>query len=191
MRAPSRTGYRNRIRLRVDESGRVAFFNEHKAPGCAALEPDLRAAVERVRTVAGLFPAVFAPVAHLEVRKPDRYGRASVYLVARGDAMTALRRARRARPASSSLRRCRRGGGGAQSARTQDYAIVGGLFARVPLGGFMQVNSAVGNALLVGEVVRRVCASGATRVLDLFAGSGNFALPLAASGIGTVAVEID
>jgi 23S rRNA (uracil1939-C5)-methyltransferase len=185
--SPTRTGYRNRVRLRVDADGRVAFFNEHKQTSCVALAPSLRVAVDRVRAISEIRASSFAVVHHVEVRVPDRHGRASVLLVARGNAGDAnpAREALRSEFLVAIAGRERDG-----EATTQDYDVVDGVFARVPLGRFMQVNSSV-NTLLTGEVVRRARSSGATTAADLFAGSGNFALPLSASGIRTVAVEVD
>lgn len=187
VQAPSRTGYRNRIRLRVQRGGLVTFFNEHKENGCAALERTLRVAVDRVRAIAAREPSAFAPVAHIEVRKPDRHGHASVFLVTRtniaaaDDAKALL---------DGEFIVAAAGSDGRGETRTQDYDIREGTFARIPLGRFMQVNSSV-NTLLVDEVVRRASASGAKNALDLFAGSGNFALPLSQCGIESVAVEVD
>lgn len=62
------------------------------------------------------------------------------------------------------------------------------LTVRVPAGGFSQVNSAI-NQVLVGAAVESARAANTTRALDLYAGAGNFSLPLARSGIRVTAVE--
>lgn len=65
---------------------------------------------------------------------------------------------------------------------------VGGLNLRASPGVFYQVNLEV-NALLVEFVRSSVHATKPSRVLDLFAGIGNFGLPLANDGVDVVAVE--
>jgi 23S rRNA (uracil1939-C5)-methyltransferase len=55
---------------------------------------------------------------------------------------------------------------------------------------FSQVNRAV-NAVLVARVVEGALARGLTTFVDLYAGSGNFAVPLAKAGMTGIAVESD
>jgi len=55
---------------------------------------------------------------------------------------------------------------------------------------FFQVNLEL-NELLVSAVLERVRARGAHAVLDLFAGAGNFGLPLLAAGTPITAIESD
>ncbi len=57
----------------------------------------------------------------------------------------------------------------------------------LPVGHFSQVN-AEGNALLVGTVIENMRND---KVTDLYAGAGNFSIPLAKNGKNVVAVEID
>jgi 23S rRNA (uracil1939-C5)-methyltransferase len=72
----------------------------------------------------------------------------------------------------------------------QTYASIGATRLRVPLGGFMQVNFAV-NALLIEHIVERALRLGLRTFADLYGGSGNFSLPLAARGLRGVCVERD
>lgn len=65
----------------------------------------------------------------------------------------------------------------------------GGQSVSLPLGSFSQVNWQV-NQKLVRRVLSLVEEVGAKRVLDLYAGAGNFAIPIAARGIQTTAVEL-
>jgi len=55
-------------------------------------------------------------------------------------------------------------------------------------GTFFQVNPAV-NGLLAGRVLELLRGKGVSRLLDLYSGNGNFALPAALAGIAVVAVE--
>lgn len=56
------------------------------------------------------------------------------------------------------------------------------------VGEFAQSNATI-NAALIRKVLSVATETGATTACDLYAGSGNFAVPLAARGIPTVAVE--
>lgn len=65
---------------------------------------------------------------------------------------------------------------------------VGGVTLRASPGSFFQVNPAV-NAQLVDAVRHAITSRRCERVLDLYAGIGNFGLPIAAGGTAVVAVE--
>ena len=180
--SPATTGYRNRIRLRL-EAGRVRFFNEHKEPSCAVLEPELRRRLSALIALARSEPRLFAPFAHLELRSDDARGRPGLALAGGGDDVsTALDDVRRALPGYVVGLR------GDQHIACQERRFDGG-FALVPLDAFWQINGAV-NDLLVRHVLHEARASGAERVLDLYAGAGNFGLPLAARGLAVSAVEL-
>jgi 23S rRNA (uracil1939-C5)-methyltransferase len=62
------------------------------------------------------------------------------------------------------------------------------LYTRAP--GFTQVNAG-GNAVLIDTVVRLLDPQPGWRVLDLYAGAGNFSLPLRRCGVAVTAVERD
>lgn len=68
----------------------------------------------------------------------------------------------------------------------QKLEVQPGLWLRAPLGVFTQVNLAL-NRALVAEVLRQV--GGAPAVTDLYAGCGNFSVPLALAGAEVHAVE--
>jgi 23S rRNA (uracil1939-C5)-methyltransferase len=64
------------------------------------------------------------------------------------------------------------------------------LVLEVPAGGFMQGHPAV-NARLVSAVVDALSPETGRRLLDLYCGAGNFALPLAAAGAEVLGLEAD
>lgn len=121
-------GYRSRIRVHVDEAGRVGYFarSSHELveiPGCPIAAPGIDAAMAALRE------------------------RAAAGTVEPGD------------------------------------TELGG-----EPGVFTQVNRAV-NERLVADVVAGARARGVALFCDLYAGAGNFALPLAAAGLSGVAIE--
>ena len=176
-------GYRDRLRLKVEPDGQVAFFNSDKHGRCAVLSAGLVSAIQHLRDVAQRAPALFAPYAHLEVRGPDQRGRASVYLTPRSADPPDCRELGETLGPGFLL-----GVSDRSEAPRQLRQLSPGAFALVPLGSFWQVHEAV-NRKLVGCVV--AAAKGHTSFLDLYAGAGNFALPLAHAGLHGVAVERD
>jgi 23S rRNA (uracil1939-C5)-methyltransferase len=71
---------------------------------------------------------------------------------------------------------------GEPNLRWQEEAVVPGLFS--------QVNTTI-NTALVAKILTIAENAKAERALDLYAGAGNFALPLAAKGLTTTAVEYE
>jgi 23S rRNA (uracil1939-C5)-methyltransferase len=68
----------------------------------------------------------------------------------------------------------------------QSIELQPGIVVRVPLGVFTQVNLAL-NRELVAEVIRSVGPS--ETVVDLYAGCGNFSIPLAVGGASVLGIE--
>ena len=179
--AGARQAYRNRVRLQVVD-GQVRFFNDHKAVECAVLEPSLLTLRDRICDVAAQQRDVFRAFRHLEIRAHDAFGRGSALFVAHtlgsteapadlgADVLVAV-----ADVAEPPL---------------QHFDIGFGVTMAVPLGAFMQVNSAV-NRALVKAVVDGAERRGAGTFADLYAGCGNFSLPLLRRGLRGVAVERD
>jgi 23S rRNA (uracil1939-C5)-methyltransferase len=179
-------GYRNRIRLALVE-GVPGYFNPAKAPDCRVLEPRLIGALAEFAAWAEQHPDALRPYRVAEVRTPDADGNAAVYLrhTERNGQDLDTPDWRRV-PSLSRAILAFEGG----PLRTQRFWITEEVFARVPIGGFMQVNASA-NRRMVERVVDWARSLGATSALDLFAGSGNFALPLAHAGLDVTAVEQD
>lgn len=181
--------YRNRLRLRITD-GRVLFFNPEKDESCLVLEPELRQAITELGLAAAAEPELLRAFSWLEVRGVDSHGFQAVCLaptipitahvpdaieLARG----ALRRQLGVRFLVGVL--------GETEPPLQRFASRG-VEVAVATGAFLQVNHAI-NRLLVDHVLGEATRAEAAEFVDLYAGCGNFALPLAARGLSGTAVE--
>ncbi|HTQ08393.1 MAG TPA: RsmD family RNA methyltransferase [Polyangiaceae bacterium] len=186
-------GYRLRVRLHVDERGRVGFFGRRtralvEVRECLVAAAELReplaalAALDATErsTLGAHFGAVdlrAVPGGEVELElepRPD--------MTPSGAEVDALVR---------KLGACAHVAvGGGRRAGLRRYELPGGGFLRVPGGGFTQVNWAV-NAALVAAVVDGARRRGARSFVDLYAGVGNFSVPLARAGLRGAAVELE
>jgi 23S rRNA (uracil1939-C5)-methyltransferase len=193
--APRAFAYRNRIRLRLSPEGRIGFFNQNKVESCAVLEEGLRDRLRALWTFSEARPELFSGFQHLELRSDDVHGRPGLALCGAHSANELLesngwRDARaRAERLGEVLQGFVVGVRGDPEIAWQERRIVGDITGLVPLDGFIQVNSAV-NARLVAALRDGALRRNARTVLDLYAGSGNFSLPLAVAGAEVCAVEI-
>jgi 23S rRNA (uracil1939-C5)-methyltransferase len=187
-------GYRLRVRLHVDLVGRVGFFGRHsrevvEAAECLVVAPELRAPLRALAALGATERATLGEsFAAVELRAVPDGGGVELELEPREGAnvdaeVVAALSAALAGSARVALSTRKRPG-------LSRYALPGGGFLRVPAGGFTQVNWAV-NAALVAEVVAGAERRGAQTFLDLYAGVGNFSVPLARAGLGGAAVEVD
>lgn len=186
--APAAFGYRNRLRLRVDERGEPAFFNREKASDCAVVAPGVLAAMAELRAAARADRMLLADFSHLELRDRDALGRFGLRCALRPDAGSGVRRAP---PRVAAL------GAHWLSGQTpcspgampcQRWQVAEGVYIEVPLDAFVQINGPV-NRLLVAHVVEGLALRAARDFADLFMGAGNFALPLLAAGLTGRGVE--
>ncbi len=181
----TRIEYRNRIRLRIDDSGKIAFFNPEKSLGCAALMPALQEYVSALCNWSNSHQTILAEFEHLEARAPDCDGYYGMYFThksltpASTTALTQLSTARERQRVATN--------GDAPIPR-QQFDIDGAAFQYVPLDGFLQVNFEV-NRYLTQHMVNGARARNLRDFADLYCGSGNFALPLAAAGLRGIGVE--
>ncbi len=186
--SPEPLGYRGRIRMRIDEAGELAFFNQKKALPCPVLASSVADGLRTLTSFAARSEGAFAEFAHVEIRAADLEGRPSAYLVPRDTGRPP------SPPAAEAIAELRTswyvevdGSGTMHSG--QRYPLFGSWWY-VPLGAFMQINAGV-NELLVQHAVAGATARSASTFADLFSGCGNFALPLSAAGFQGVAVERD
>jgi 23S rRNA (uracil1939-C5)-methyltransferase len=164
-------GYRSRVRLHVDASGRVGFHarGTHtlvEVPGCPVAEPDVDRGISLVRSVASEMPRAMARFDSVEVRARSEGG--LEFVLYPHDAERA--------PESARLEeRLRELGSVSVSRRGSEFS---------------QVNRAV-NAVLVSAVVDGALARHVSSFVDLYAGSGNFGVPLAKAGMSGISIEGD
>lgn len=195
--SPETYEYRNRIKLRFHE-GELGFYRARshslvRVESCLIAEPAISRALPAVeRFVAGLATAI-----------------TRVEILARGQArglILALNSKGRLRAADSARVKeflastdCPAAGvvmwGKGWSrrwGRTTRRLVVdeASTATEIDAGSFSQVNTGA-NRILVAKVIEAVRPEQGPAVLDLFAGAGNFALPLARRGARVTAVESD
>lgn len=183
VRAPQTRGYRRRTRLHVRRE-RVGYLREKthelvEVGGCPILEPQLDHAVAK------LAPALAEHGLLARVKEIDLVSDGARWSLAlHVDRLTDAVRER-----TEALVRAL----GARGAVLLAEGLAPVLVQKPVLGSlrpdvFAQVSGS-SNALLVEAAVAQVAPAPSMRVLELFAGSGNFTLPLAAAGAQVVAVD--
>lgn len=181
-------GYRHRIRLKIDDCGRIQFFNSQKSVRCAVLLPQLLETLGELLEVSQRHAGDFVGFAHLELRAPDLDGRPGLYLTQRDPChktsqLLQQRLLERLPEWLVSI-------GPSDSPPLRQRHSLLELYHYVPLSSFLQVNRAM-NDQLVGDVVSRAKSSQVKTFCDLYAGAGNFTLPLLESGARGTAVEYE
>lgn len=199
--ARSELAYRARVRLRIDDTGKLGFFNPGKSAQCAVLRRDLLEVLTSLRATSQEHPDVFLPFSSAELRAPDLDGHPGLLLTPRNAAFFQTHAATWKQLALSRLPSCLlidfrppapsrdlSAGGSGRPPVLQRLAITKEVFTLAPLFGFVQINRTI-NEALVNRVVSEAHRAGTTRALDLYCGSGNFALPLATSGLAVHGIE--
>jgi 23S rRNA (uracil1939-C5)-methyltransferase len=194
--APVELGYRRRLKLRV-EDGRVGFYAaaSHELveiERCLLAEPTVDAAIplaaELARSLATRLRRLEITATDVDIDRVVLTSEAEGSWVAADDAVC-----RRWLESNRGVAGLAIGGRGWRR-EWGDLDVVAApepeLSAKVPAGSFTQVNPAA-NRLLVDTVVRLADVAAGSRVLDLFAGSGNLSFPLARRGAAVAAVEQD
>ncbi|MEZ4372926.1 MAG: hypothetical protein R3B07_19025 [Polyangiaceae bacterium] len=189
--AGSELGYRNRLRLRVDETGAAVFFNPNKLTNCAVLDSRLANAVALLQAL-GPQPGL-AGAEHLELRVGDD-GSVGLCVYAAVESQVAGGVAKRAALRSALPAEWQLGFAGEGELPSLPYyleeSLQAGLGYQVPLSSFVQVNSAVCRAL-VQELRGLVREARLEAFNDLYCGSGNFTLPLLVDGLSGESFEVD
>jgi 23S rRNA (uracil1939-C5)-methyltransferase len=181
-------GYRSRVRFHVGKGGKLGFFarGTHQlveVPACAVADPSINRALASVRRLARRFPEALAGFTDLELRAGE-HGVIARFVPKDGIKPIA------AEPFLRALSKEMRVAASAREAEqlSERRLLPGEAFVEVPADAFSQINVAV-NDELVAAVIAGARARGLATFCDLFAGVGNFALPLVRAGLSGVMVE--
>jgi 23S rRNA (uracil1939-C5)-methyltransferase len=182
------SGYRSRVRFHVGRHGKLGFFarGTHQlveVPGCLVADPRINQALASIRRLARRFPDALGGFSDVELRatRGDVIARfvprdgikpiaAEPFLRALGKELRVAATEREAQ------------------ALSERRTLTNDVFVEIPADAFSQINEAV-NRELVAAVVAGARARESKSFCDLFAGVGNFALPLARLGLTGVMVE--
>jgi 23S rRNA (uracil1939-C5)-methyltransferase len=181
-------GYRSRVRFHVGQHGKLGFFarGTHQlveVPGCAVADPRINQALVSIRRLARRFPEALSGFSDVELRATE--GDVIARFVPR-DGIKPIA----AEPFLRALAKDLRVAASEREAQkiSERRALPGETFVEIPADAFSQINVKV-NRELVAAVVEGARERGLSRFCDLFAGVGNFALPLARLGLSGVMVE--
>lgn len=187
--APEPLSYRNRIRVHL-ERGKVGFRARasHElvdVASCSVASRQLDESLARLREVLAAQPEAFELFSEVELRVAP-------------SGLPVLRFTLRK---TSSVWRQRASGvlvalesqfgvavAGEPSELTQRWPLVNDVELTVPPSAFLQVHWAM-NQRLISDLVSEAQRRAVGRFVDLYAGAGNFTLPLLAAGMTGVAVE--
>lgn len=181
-------GYRSRVRFHVGQHGKLGFFarGSHQlveVPRCAVADESINQALVLVRRLARRFPDALAGFSDVELRAAEK-GVIARFVPREGIKPIAaepfLRALAKDLPVAASEREAQ--------ALCERRSLTPDVFVEIPADAFSQINVPV-NLQLVQAVVEGARERGLTTFCDLFAGVGNFALPLARLGLRGVMVE--
>lgn len=186
--SPTPLGYRSRIRLHIDERGRVGYHarGSHQVlpvASCPVASPEVDRALCRLSELTAQFPRAAARFSEVELRSAPGSARTTAWFLPRaGESASdnALLGALR-----SEFRVLV---GDEPSDELERWPLVPGYALFVPVRGFVQVNWGV-NQLLVAAISDGARRRRVQTFIDLHAGVGNFTIALLAAGLSGVAVE--
>lgn len=181
-------GYRHRVRLKIHQDGQLGFFNQEKSINCPVLDRSLLRATSELTAFSCGRESLLAELCHVEVRAPDLDGKAAACFFPRDAAKP---------PSPELVKTLLELGEKWLVAVASPEAVIPcqrhaltDLYHYVPLTSFLQVNRVVNDAL-VGDLCLGAVARNLRTFCDLYAGAGNFTLPLLAVGLSGTAVEFD
>jgi 23S rRNA (uracil1939-C5)-methyltransferase len=181
-------GYRSRVRFHVGQHGKLGFFARAshqlvEVPGCLVADPAINQALASIRRLARRFPEALSGFSDVELRATET-GVIARFVPKDGikpiGAEPLLRQLGKELKVAASEREAQ--------GISERRALSGDVFVEIPADAFSQINVRV-NRELVAAVVEGAKARLLTSFCDLFAGVGNFALPLARLGLSGVMVE--
>lgn len=185
-----RHGYRSRVRMQL-VAGRIGFRRRSshdivEPAQCAVSEPALNDALARLRQLVQKYPGALDAFSEVELAADSQGGVALHF-----------DRAEQASPSAAThslvaelTAQFQVSLGEVESGEPpfQRFELVDGVYLLAPVGTFTQVNWEV-NRAMIRELLSGVQQRGIESFLDLYAGAGNFSLPLLAKGLKGVSVE--
>ncbi|HMJ11325.1 MAG TPA: RsmD family RNA methyltransferase [Polyangiaceae bacterium] len=185
-------GYRTRLRLHIDARGKIGLFarGSHELielDECIVCHERVNAELGVLRELSETEPGSFAQFSEVEIRVGEAEDRAVLFFVPRS-----LQR-RISSAASALLDRLRARfrvsiAGSHERSELSRMTLPGGLELRTPAASFAQVNWSV-NRVLVQRVVELAALHEVQSFIELYAGAGNFTLPLLVGGRRGTAIE--
>lgn len=181
-------GYRSRVRFHVGKQGKLGYFarSSHQlveVASCVVADPRINQALALIRRQARRFPQALGGFSELELRAGNQAVIAR-FVAREGIRPIAAEPFLRALGKELAVAATER-----EASRLSERRELGpDTYVEIPADAFSQINVAV-NERLVGAVVTGAKARGLASFCDLFAGVGNFALPLARAGLSGVMVE--
>lgn len=180
--------YRSRVRFHIGREGKLGFFarSSHQlveVPACAVADPRINQALTQIRRLARRFPEALLGFSDVELRATEE-GVIARFMPRDGIRPIAAEPLLRALAQQLAVAGSEREAAALVERRTLSEQV----FVEIPADAFSQINAEV-NRLLVAAVVEGALSRGLTSFCDLFAGVGNFALPLAQRGLTGVMVE--
>ncbi len=188
-------GYRRRVSLHIDSSGRIGFYRENSRAvvaidECLIAVPEIN---EALKSVKALGPVLQQKATSL-LLEVDSKGLVVVikspYDLAVPQRDSILEAAKKHFDNVSLMVGGKEVGGFGRQILEMPLAPSGTLNLQVPAGSFSQVNWNM-NLNLLAQVLEHAGVAPGSEVFDLYAGAGNFALPLARAGMNVTAVEND
>lgn len=185
--------YRRRVTLHLSQTGLIGFYREHSRSvvsidRCPVATPEISALLPSLSSFAH---AVKGKVSSVTLES-DSGGTVAVlksaYALTRRDIELILGEGRKCFESAVLLSGNESVGGFGRE--ILELELSPGFSLRFPAGNFSQVNSEI-NRSLVEYVVENSGVERNTAVFDLYAGAGNFSLPLARHGAKITAVELD
>ncbi len=188
-------GYRRRVSLHIDNAGRIGFYRENsravvQIDSCMIAVPEINEALASVKILGPILQQKATSLL-LEV---DAKGLIVVikspYDLAAPERKSILEAAKKHFENVSLLVGGEEVGGFGRQILEMPLNKAGTLSLQIPAGSFSQVNWNM-NLNLIAQVLEDAATLPGARVYDLYAGAGNFSLPLARAGMKVTAVESD
>lgn len=188
-------GYRRRITLHVDANGRAGFYRQ-RSRSVVAIEscPISSAAVNKllpnIQELGRELPGKVSSI----LLEEDLQGVVAVlkspYDLSQIEAKEIIDKAKKLLPDFCLIAGGREAGGIGRQILDLPLNEKATFVLRIPAGHFSQINWKI-NLALIERVIQAANIKYGDTVYDLFAGAGNFTLPLARAGAQVTAVEVD